>query len=81
MHTSVHVLDRLIGVVRLFVLDIGEAAGELWVESIGQHLYALHRSIDGEDLRDMLLVNIACQPSNMNLCWARCRTAWLSATR
>ena len=84
MPTSVHVLDTQLDVLRLLVFDVGLALADPRSAAHALQLDVLDGAKVGEDLQDMLLLDVARQLGDVDAGGARRRRgllalAWRSA--
>ncbi len=74
-HTSIHVPQSLFSIIWILIFNICQSLGKGWMEPVDRHFYMFDRSICSKYFCHMILVYIAGQLANMNLC---CTWSWAS---
>lgn len=64
--TSVHIFERLLGLLGGLKVHVSKAPGQVWVEPVHWHFDHFDFSISGKDLLDVVPGDIPGQSSKMN---------------
>lgn len=64
--TAVHIFARILGILHLLELDVGEALVEAGVQRIGRHVKRFNGAIEAEYLLQMFLSDVAAQMADVD---------------
>ena len=64
--TAVHIFARILGILHLLELDVGEALVEAGVQRIGRHVKGFHGAIEAEYLLQMFPSDVAAQMADVD---------------